>query len=259
MPKATVNGVQLYYEEHGQGFPVLLMEGFAGTTAMWRPQVPALSQRYRLILFDYRGQGQSESPPSPEDYSLEIAIEDIHGLLRHLGVEQAVVGGLSLGGYLAIHFYRLHPEMVRALILIDTGPGYRSEERRRQWERECIERAELLEQGGMYAFAHSAFATDDYYTSHAEMLKLDPRGLANVARRVMSTAWGLEVLTQIQVPALVMCGEHDRPFLGATEYMASRIPNARKVILPGACHACNIDAPEEFNRAILDFLREIGL
>jgi pimeloyl-ACP methyl ester carboxylesterase len=259
MPKLPVNGVNIYYEAHGEGFPVILTEGFVGTTAMWQPQVEALSPHCRLILYDIRGQGWSDAPADASEYSLESAVGDIYALLKHLGAEQAVVGGLSLGGYLSLHFYREHPEMVKGLIMADTGPGYRNPERREQWIKECQERAELIENGGMHAFLHSPWAADDYYTPHIEMLKLDPKGIANVSRGIMSSAWGVELLPEVNVPVLLICGEHDTPFIGPTEFMASKLPRATKAIIPDACHACNMDNPEAFNRAVLDFLAELGV
>ncbi|MFQ5878884.1 MAG: alpha/beta fold hydrolase [Dehalococcoidia bacterium] len=259
MPKLMVDGVNIYYEVHGAGFPLVLTHGFAGTTQMWRPQVPALSQRYRLILYDMRGHGQSDSPPSLTDYSLDIALNDLYQLLRHLGAEQAVVGGLSLGGYLSLHFYRQHSEMVRALILADTGPGYRNPQRRQEWDRVCIARAEILEEGGMAAFAQSPYAASDYYTPPDLLLKLNPIGLANVSRAVMAGAWGVEIVPQINVPTLVICGERDTDFIPATDYMAATIPDARKVIIANAGHGSNVDDSEAFNRAVLDFLAETGV
>lgn len=258
MPKIDVDGVGIYYETHGQGVPLVLSEGFVGSTASWAPQVPVLSQRCRLILYDLRGQGQSDAPADPVAYSVNQAVEDLYRLLRQLGVERAVVGGLSLGGYLSLHFYDQHPEMVLGLIIIDSGPGYRNEERRRQWAQECEERAVLIERGGMHAFAHSAFAADDYYTPHVRLLHLNPVGIANVSRRIMAHAAAVDILPRIDVPTLLICGEHDRPFLAATDYMAEKIAGATKVIIPDACHASNLDQPEAFNRAVLDFLQRFA-
>lgn len=257
MPKVNVDGVQIYYEVHGQGTPLVLIEGFASTTAIWHPQIPVLSRHCQLILHDLRGQGQSDVPQERDAYSVDHAVNDLYRLLRYLGIEQAVIGGISLGGYLSFHFYDRHPDMVKGLVIIDAGPGYRSEERRRQWARECEERAEIIERGGMHAFLHSAWAADDYYTPHVQMLRLDPVGVANVSRGIMSSASAVDILPRVQVPTLLICGEYDTGFLAATDYMAGKIPGARKVIIPDACHACHQDQPEIFNTVVLDFLAEI--
>ena len=118
MPKIRVNDIELYYEIHGQGYPVVFLHGFAGTVNMWQPQMPVLSQQYRFIVYDARGHGQSESPPDIEQYSADIVVEDLFQLLTNLAIEKAVVGGLSIGGYESLRFYLRHPENVAALILM---------------------------------------------------------------------------------------------------------------------------------------------
>lgn len=258
MPRVFLNGINLYYEVHGRGFPLLLLHGFAGTTKSWKPQVKPLSRSYRLIIYDMRGHGQTDSPRELSAYSMEIVVEDQYQLLRHLGVEQGVIGGLSLGGLVAMHFYFKHPEMVRALILADTGPGYRNPERMEAWNRERIACAEVLEREGMEGFMRSPYSILDYYTPPEVMRRLDPIGLANVNRGVMLNIRLLPV-EEIKVPTLILCGDRDRDFLPATEYMSQRIPDSEKVILQGAGHGSNIDQPEAFNDAILGFLKRIGL
>src|SRR3990172_3723573 len=119
MPTAVFNGIRLYYEVHGQGTPLVLMHGFAGTAESWKPQIPDLSARYRLVLYDARGHWRSESPRSADLYSHEVFAEDLRALLDHLSAETAVVGGLSMGGVIALTFYFAHPQRVRALILAD--------------------------------------------------------------------------------------------------------------------------------------------
>lgn len=261
MPHVQVNGAQIYYEEHGTGTPLLLGHGFAGTTAMWEPQVEPLSQRTRLITYDLRGHGQSDAPADPDLYSADIAVADLYGLLSHLGVERGVIGGLSLGGVLALRFYLAHPEMVQALILADTGPGFRNPEAMARWNETCDDRARILESGGMAAFAATPYGESDYYTKPEIMARLNPIGLANVSRKVMSQfdARVIEVLPNIKVPTLILCGEQDTDFLVATDYMGKKIPNAQVVMIPNAGHGANVDQPEAFNRAILEFLDKHGL
>ena len=258
MPRDRINGVDLYYEVNGQGPPVLLGHGFAGTTRMWDTQVPAFSQEYRFITYDLRGHGQTETPPSLSQYSVDIVVEDMFQLLRLLGVEKGVVGGLSLGGYLALHFYFQHKEMVTALLLIDTGPGYRSEKGKQQWNERRIACAELLETQGIVAFADSEYAVNDYYTPRELMLTLNPIGLANVSRGVMLNPALADRLSEIDVPTLIIVGEHDAAFLQATDYMHKHIRNSKKVVVANAGHGVNVDQPEVFNSTVFDFLERIG-
>ncbi len=257
MPKVRVNNTELYYEVHGQGYPVVFLHGFAGTVNMWQPQVPVLSQEYRFIIYDARGHGQSESPSSTDQYSADIVVEDLFQLLGAIGIEKAVVGGLSMGGYESLRFYLRHPQMVTALILMDTGPGYRNPTRREEWNRQQEERANLLETQGIEAFAVNAPS----YTPRELMLKQNPIGLANMARKVVAQhdSWVIENLGEIKVPTLVLVGEKDTPFLQATEYMSKAIPEAQHMVIPEAGHGANLDNVEAFNKAVLDFLGKLNL
>jgi len=257
MPKVKVNGIELYYESHGQGYPIVFLHGFVGTTKMWQPQVPVFSRQYHFIIYDARGHGQSESPPSPDQYSTDIVTEDLYQLLKANGIEKAVVGGLSMGGYCSLRFYLRHPEVVTALILMDTGPGYRNPANREEWNRQNEERARLLETQGIEAFAEGA----PTYTPRELLLKLNPVGLANMARKVVSQfdSRVMENLGNIRVPTLIVVGENDTPFLGAAQYMARIIPGAEYVIIPNAGHSANLDNVEVFNQTVLDFLRKLNL
>jgi pimeloyl-ACP methyl ester carboxylesterase len=256
MPTALLNGIRLYYEVHGQGAPLVLLHGFAGTAESWKPQIPALSARYRLILYDARGHWRSESPKSADAYSHDIAVEDLRALLDHVGAGPTIVGGLSMGGVIALAFYARYPERVRALILCDTGPGFRNPERREEWTRSREKAAELLEREGMAGFARSRYAELDYYTSKEVMLQHDPIGLAHVNRKILviPDARYIDLLPRISVPTLVLVGAEDTDFRAPADYMARKIPGAELAVLERAGHGANVDQPEAFNRAILDFL-----
>lgn len=259
MPKALINGINVYYEDSGHGFPVLFHHGYAGTTKAWQGQVAAFSQKYRFITFDMRGHGQTDAPADLSRYSLDLMVEDMRQLLGHLGLRKAVIGGLSLGGYLTLHFYDQHPDMAAALIFMDTGPGYRTPESARDWNEKCADRAVLLETRGMKGFMESDYAKQVYYTTPDVMVKHNPIGLANVSRGVMTNPWGLDILPRIQAPSLVVCGDRDEAFLPAAGYMARKIPGARKVIIPNAGHAVNIDQPQLFESTVIDFLDSLEL
>lgn len=254
MPKALINGINLYYEDHGHGFPIIFTHGFAGTTQSWESQISAFSQKYRFITYDMRGHGQTDTPEELSKYSLDIVIEDIYQLIRQLGIRKAVIGGLSLGGYLTIHFYNLHPEITAAIILINTGPGYRSSEKSESWNESRLECARILETKGMKGFMDSEYSNDDYYTAPDVMVTLNPKGLANINRGVMVNMWGLDILPNIKVPALIICGDRDTSLLPAGNYMAQKIPEAKKVIIANAGHGVNIDQPQVFEETVLSFL-----
>src|SRR5437879_255591 len=124
MPKARVNGVNLFYEETGQGAPLVFVHEFAGDYQSWHLQVRYLSRRYRTIAFNARGYPPSDVPEDPAAYSQEQAAEDIRGLLDALGIERAHICGLSMGGYATLHFGLRHPG--RAVSLVVAGAGYGS-------------------------------------------------------------------------------------------------------------------------------------
>jgi pimeloyl-ACP methyl ester carboxylesterase len=130
MARATLNGIAIDYTLGGNGRPVILSHGYGATGRMWDGQRRTIGDRYRLITWDMRGHGQTESPENPAQYSTELTVADIRALLTSLGAGRAVVGGLSLGGYMSLAFYLAHPEMVEALIICDSGPGYRNADAR---------------------------------------------------------------------------------------------------------------------------------
>ena len=123
MAIARVNGVTLYYEETGSGFPLIWCHEFGGDYRSWEPQVRYFSRRYRVITWNYRGYPPSEVPPDPAAYRNETLVEDLAALLRHLGIERAHVGGLSMGGNVTLNFGIAHPDMSESLIICGCGSG----------------------------------------------------------------------------------------------------------------------------------------
>ncbi len=255
MPTCTVDGVSLHYEEHGRGFPLLLTHGYAANSHMWEPQVEALSSKYRLILWDMRGHGQSDSPEDPSQYSEAATVADMRALLEHLGVQQAVLGGQSLGGYMTLAFYLTHRTMVRGLVLFACGPGYRNPEARERWNQAAYARARQLEEKGLAALGSGLDlrVSAPYHRS--------AQGLAHAARGMLAQfdSRVIDAVPSISVPTLVVVGEKDEAYHTPTEYLTARIPDARKVVIQGAGHAANLQRPQAFNDAVLAFLGSLGL
>ena len=249
MPKIERSGVKIYYEVHGDGPPLILTHGYSSTSAMWKEQVEALSKHHKLILWDMRGHGQSDYPDDPACYSEALTVGDIAALLDVVGAKKAIVGGLSLGGYMSLAFYRAHPERVSALLIIDTGPGFKKDDARAAWNKRALDTADRFDREGLDVL--KAASRERSSVSHR-----DARGLALAARGMLTQrdARVIEVLPEIKVPSLVVVGADDTPFLAASDYMAAKIPGAKKVVIPDAGHAANIDQPEAFNAAVLGFL-----
>ncbi len=241
-------GAAIHYETHGQGPAVLLTHGFGLTARMWAGQVAALASSHRLILWDLRGHGRSDAPEDASLYDPEACVADMAALLDAEGVERAVVGGLSLGGYLSLAFHLRHPERVRALMLFDCGPGFRRDEPREAWNERARKRSERIAAGDARALAE--LEPDGHR---------DLAGVALAARCMMRHRDGsvLESLPSIRAPALVLAGERDTPFLAGIDYMARKIPDAEKIILPDAGHTANLDNPAAFNAAISAFLARL--
>ncbi len=247
------DGVKIYYEVAGSGPAVVLSHGYSATSQMWRGQVPVLSEQYRVITWDMRGHGQSDSPDDPSLYSEEHSCADIAAILRELRIERAVIGGLSLGGYTSLAFNVRYPAMVNALMLFDTGPGYRNPKAREGWNETAERRAVNFETKGLDALGASAEVRVSQHRS--------AQGLANAARGMLAQFDSriIESMDSIAVPTLVLVGDRDEPFLAATDYMANKIPNATKAVIADAGHASNIDQPAEFNRAVMAFLGGLTL
>ena len=248
MPYLKRDGIDIYYEDHGQGPAVLLSHGYSATSRMWAGQIAALAPHYRVIVWDMRGHGESDCPNDPAAYSEALTVEDMAALLRKCGIERAVIGGLSLGGYMSLAFHLAHPEMVRALMLFDTGPGFRNDNARRAWNESAQQRARDLEVRGFAALGQS----DEVRASrHRSAL-----GLAGAARGMLAQADGriIDSLDKIAVPTLVLVGADDKNFLAAADYMARKIACAVRVTIPGAGHASNLHQPKAFNHAVEEFL-----
>ena len=254
VPKLNRDGVELYYEVHGQGPVLLLTHGYSATSQMWAGQVEALSKSHTLVTWDMRGHGQSDYPEDPAAYSEAATVADMAALLDAVGAETAIVGGLSLGGYMSLAFHRAHQERVRALLIIDTGPGYRKDEARAGWNATSLKTAERYETEGLGRLAAGSVEMRTSRHRNAEGLAKAARGM--LTQRDSSV---IESLPTIAVPSIVVVGANDTPFLAASDYMAAKIPGARKAVIPDAGHAANIDQPEAFNTAILAFLTDAGL
>ena len=249
MAKLNRDGVEIYYEIHGNGPPLILTHGYSSTSAMWQGQIEALSKRHRLILWDMRGHGQSDYPDNPDAYSEAHTVGDIAALLDAAGADKAVVGGLSLGGYMSLAFHRAHPERVRALLIIDTGPGFKKDEAREVWNKRARDTGDRFDREGLDMLKSLS-------PGRASVTHRNARGLALAARGMLAQrdARVIESLPDIKVPSLVVVGADDTPFLAASDYMAAKIPGAQKAVIPNAGHAVNIDQPQPFIDAVLPFL-----
>jgi pimeloyl-ACP methyl ester carboxylesterase len=242
--------VHVHHEIAGTGPAVLLTHGFAASSHMYAATVADLSANHTMITWDIRGHGKSDSPGDPAEYSVAASLADMAASIDAAGAEHAVLVGHSLGGYLSLEFTLAHPDRVDGLVLVDTGPGFRKEEGRQQWNEMAEGYANDLDERGLSGLPASAELNAGVHRS--------AEGLALAARGILRQRDGhvMEGLPTIATPTLVVVGEYDAPFLAGSGYMAAKIPGARLVTIAGAGHAPPVTHPDEFNAALRAFLEE---
>ena len=247
MPHKNLNDIDIHYRAGGSGPCVLFTHGFSATGDMWNPQRSVFEERYRFVTWDLRGHGRTDSPSDPVAYSHDLCVSDLAALLDSLEIDRAIIGGLSLGGFLSLDFYRQHPDRVSALVICDAGPGYRNPEARAQWNENAERRARDFEERGLDALSNSSREMREAIAQH-----LSAQGLAHAARGMLAQFNDnvINTLSSIEVPTLVVVGANDKPFVVPCEYMAKKIPGARLEVIPDAGHAANLD-PEESARVLL--------
>lgn len=267
---AASDGIELYAETHGAGIPVLLSGALCTTAENYRFNVePLVEAGAQLILWDYRGHGKSDSPPDASAYHLDQVLDDLGRVLDWAAPGRAaVVGGLSFGGLASLHFAYRNPERVCGLLLIDSGPGFKNPEAQANWEASLERTASYLESKGPAAFVKSRAAATliglrpELPAAQAAGRAIgaqDPVGLANFARGVAALAPPIiDELPEIEVPALVMIGEKDKPYLRAADVMTARLPRAKRHTISGAGHIVNIEASDAFNAAAAGFIRQFA-
>lgn len=262
----ATDGTELFYRSSGEGSPLILCSASFSTHLHWSGVEAELARNHRVVTWDYRGHGLSEAPDDPDRYSLDQIVRDL-GVIHDvsIGDEPAIVGGLSIGGLFSLAYALAHPERVRALLLVNTGPGFKKPEAAAQWQ-DMLERAAAkMESVGLEAYLEGRRA-------QAELLGLDPdapaaravrpgvlrstvTGLTHFARQVAGPVPNLvDRLAEVSPPTLVLVGALDPAFQRASEVMAAKLPRATRVVLEGAGHVANLDQPEAFVREVEAFL-----
>ena len=267
MPRVALNGVEIYYEDTGTGYPVVFCHEFAADYRGWDPQVRAFGRSYRCITFSYRGFPPSSVPESPEAYSQNQLIEDLRALVEHLEIKDAHFVGFSMGGSVVLNFAIRYPQLCRTIVVVGAGSGTTNRE---QFERDIDRTVELLRERGIEGFA-------EVYGEGPTRLpfqRKDPHGYAVFRRQLADhsatgqaltmlgvirqrpTIFALESqLHALDVPMLVIIGDEDEPCVDPAVFMKRHIPSAGLLVLPQSGHAVNLEEPALFNAAVLEFFR----
>jgi 3-oxoadipate enol-lactonase len=256
----SIAGHEVAFEVDGDGPPVLFLHAFPLGLAMWDAQAQALKASHRIVRFDARGFGGS--PPGDGLLTMERIAGDAVALLDNLGISQATVCGLSMGGYAAFALVRRHPERLKALVLADTRAGADSEEARRS----RAELAERVRRQGAAAAADAFLPKLVGESTRKErpelverlrkmILKNPPRGIADALAGLAARADSTTTLKEIRVPTFVICGDEDvlTP-LQEAESLQRGIAGSRLAVIPRAGHLSNLENPEAFNEAMSEFL-----
>jgi pimeloyl-ACP methyl ester carboxylesterase len=263
----TDDGVKLYFEEAGSGQALVFVHEFAGDWRSWEPQMRFFSRYFRCITYSARGYLPSDVPADPAFYSQARAVQDIVTLLDHLGIAQAHVVGLSMGGFASLHMGIHHAQRVLSLVI--AGCGYGAEpDQRAVFQAEADAAAAMFHKAGPIEAARKytmgptrvQFQNKDprgWAEFAAQMAEHNPVGSANTllgVQKMRPSLWDLvEQMKSIHVPALIITGDEDDPCLEPALLMKRHISSASLVVLPRAGHTNNLEDPDTFNRHLMDF------
>jgi pimeloyl-ACP methyl ester carboxylesterase len=267
VPRVPLNGVELYYEDTGSGYPVVFCHEFAADYRGWDPQVRAFGRSYRCITYSYRGFPPSSVPEGPEAYSQDYLIEDLRALVEHLDIKDAHFVGFSMGGSVVLNFAIRYPQLCRTIVVVGAGSGTTN---RAQFERDIDQTVDLLRTRGIAGFA-DAYGEGP---TRQPFKRKDPHGYAVFRRQLADhsaigqaltmlgvlrprpTIFALESrLDELDVPTLVIIGDEDEPCVDPAVFMKRHIPSAGLLVLPQSGHAVNLEEPALFNAAVLEFFR----
>jgi len=272
MPFVTADdGVKLYYEEAGEGFPIIFVHEFGGDHRSYEPQIRYFARRYRCIAYNARGYPPSDVPNDEKQYTQERARDDVRTVLNGLRIDQAHVVGISMGGFATLHFGMAYAERARSIVV--GGCGYGAEPgKREQFQAEAEAAATRFETLGIEAAVNS-YALG---ATRVQLQNKDPRGweefrrmltehsargsaltLRGVQKRRPSLFDLVEQMRQIRVPTLIVTGDEDDPCIEASILMKRAIPSAALVMLPRSGHAINLEEPALFNQFIEQFFHQV--
>ena len=259
MPKLRVNDIELYYEIHGQGEPLLFIHGLGSSTRDWQDQVDYFAEKRQVILLDIRGHGQSDKPPGP--YSLALFAKDTAHLIEHLQLPPLAVVGLSLGGMIAFQLTVDRPDLVKQLVVVNCLPEFVArtfKERLGIWQRFLVLRllgmrkiGEILSKR-MFPKPEQASIRNLFVKRWAEN---DPRAYRDAMRAIVG--WSvMKQLKNITCPTLVLASDNDYSSVAEKQAFTEKLAQGKLVVIDDARHALPVERPAEFNAALSQFLKK---
>jgi len=267
MPIVNINGVDLNYETTGQGEAIVCLHGMTGSTQDWESQVSVLSPNYRVITRDQRGHGKSAAPSGEEQYSIPIFADDVFALLKMLDIKKCCLMGHSVGGFTALQFALGHPDMLAALVLVDTSSGQFARDpsvvQLQEKQRE-LARSQGMEAAFEFSIT-SMPATIERIQKHPELKEITRRKMlqTSVDGYIYGSAaigkWQpvTDRLSEIKVPTLICWGDEDAAFTEAVQVLKRGIADSELVTFKGAGHNPHEEASEAFNGALLKLLDRV--
>jgi len=263
MTTTRIDDIQFAYDDVGVGHAVVLIHGYPFNRSLWTEQAEALTSRFRVVTPDLRGFGESDSSEGP--VTMNRMAQDVAKLMDYLGIEQAVIGGLSMGGYVALAFVKQFPSRVKALVLADTRAQADTEEGKQT----RVQQAEKALSEGMAGIADAMLPkllTPDTVSKRPEvvkrvrdmMLKTKPQGAASALLGMAERDDQSQFISTIRVPTMIVVGREDALTpLADSEQMQSKITPSRLVVIENAGHVSNLEQTEQFNFALVRFLDRV--
>lgn len=263
MTTTRIDDIQLAYDDVGVGQAVVLIHGYPFNRSLWTEQIEALTSRFRVVTPDLRGFGESNSSEGP--VTMNRMAQDVAELMDQLGIEQAVICGLSMGGYVALAFVKQFPSRVKALVLADTRAQADTEEGK-QTRQQQAEKALSEGMAGIADAMLPKLLTPDTVSKRPEvvkrvrdmMLRTKPQGAASALLGMAERDDQSEFISTIRVPTMIVVGREDAITpLADSEKMQSKIAPSRLVVIENAGHVSNLEQTEQFNFALLRFLDRV--
>jgi len=261
MPKQDVNGIEIYYETHGQGEPLVLIMGLRRNVGWWYRQIFTLSKHFKILVFDNRGAGRTDKPKM--DYSIQLFADDTAGLMETLRIREANILGVSMGGYIAQELALNYPGRVKRLVLACTGPGGEkavpaSPERLKKFTaNEGLTPEDILKKDMDIYFSDEYFAKNQEKLEEFIKISLRYYQPLDAFERQFAACLRHDTvnrLSRIDVPTLILTGDDD-PLVPPenSKILSALIPRSELVFFPGKRHCFFIEEPDRFNQMVIGF------